>query len=213
MVRSPSSLSTNETVGVVVATFGDWEKWHAIGQHAVASVKAQTRPPDQFCWLHGETLAEARNFGMKELQTDWVVFLDADDELDPRYIEAMLAAEGDIRRPATLGVYEDGSEDAEPVMIPRRDLAVANFIVIGAMCRREDALAVGGFDELLPCIEDWDFWTKLILAGAEVGDCPDAIYRVGVRDNSRNSQSKAHSEAYRIIRERYLEKWRERFAS
>ncbi len=202
MVRSPSSrLSMGETVGVVVATFGDWEKWYPIGQRAVASIKAQTRPPDLFCWPHGETLAEARNFGAKELGTEWLIFLDADDELDPGYIEAMLAVgEGDIRRPATLGVYEDGTQDDAAVMIPRRDIDTANFIVIGAMCRRELFLAAGGFPEL-PILEDWACWRKMIQAGATVVDVPDAIYRVTVSSGSRNQDHRLHATTYRLIRD------------
>jgi glycosyltransferase involved in cell wall biosynthesis len=198
--HSPSSqLTPSETVGVVVATFGDWEKWHAIGQRAVASIKAQTRPPDFFVWPHGETLAEARNFGAAELRTDWLIFLDADDELDHGYVESMLAAEGDIRRPATLGVYENGTQDAEPVMIPRRDIDTANYIVIGAMCRREMFLAAGGFPEL-PILEDWALWRAMVKAGATVVDVPDAIYRVSVRSDSRNQDHGLHSAIYRQIR-------------
>lgn len=165
------------------------------------SVRAQTRLPDYVTWPHGVTLSEARNFGAQCCRTDWLIFLDADDALDPGYIEAMLAVEeGDIRRPATLGVYEDGSTDDESVMIPRKDIAVANYIVIGAMCRREQFLSAGGFPEL-PILEDWALWRRLIASGSTVVDVPDAVYRVGVNPQGRNQDQRLHSTIYRQIRD------------
>lgn len=187
-----------ETVGVCIATFGDWEKWGAIGKRAVASIQKQTRPPDRWEWPHGITLAETRNFGAKCLNTDWIIFLDADDELDPNYIEAMLAGSGDIRRPSTLGIYEDGSEEESPSMIPRKDIRIANYIVIGAMCRREQFMSVGGFKEY-PMLEDFDLWRRMVANGAEVVEVPEAVYRIGVHPNSRNTDLGLHSRVYRDI--------------
>lgn len=190
------------TVGIVVATFGDLDVWAPLARRAIASADAQT-VPTPVTWVHGESLAAARNEGVEIIGTDWVIICDADDELDSGYVESMLTAVGDIRRPSTYGIYPDGTEEDCPSMIPVRDIRVSNYIVIGAMFRREMFLEVGGFDSSLSALEDWDLWLKMVLKGAEVVDVPSAIYRIHVSEGSRNMSTSDHSAAYQVIRARY----------
>ena len=188
-------------VSVIIATFGENDLYRRLALRAAASVTQQTVEPLEVVRVHGDTLQKARNEGAELAKGEWLIFLDADDELDPRYVEAMLAAEGDIRRPATLGIV-DGVEDVAPVMIPKRDLLMSNYIVIGAMHRREDFLAVGGFNNY-PCLEDWDLWLRIVYNGAEVVDVPEAVYRVHVIPDSRNSDVSIHAKVYSKIRHQY----------
>lgn len=196
-------------VGVVIGTFGDLDEWGGIAERALASVEAQTRRVDDYCWMHADTLQEARNQGAERLDdVDWLIFLDADDELDPHYVEEMerqleYATEhyGDgygILRPSTIGVYEDGSTDSEPVMIPVRDLRTANCIVIGALCPSKLFFEVGGFREY-PILEDWALWRAMVARGAWVLEAAKAVYRVHVRPGSRNTDQRLHGEIYRRI--------------
>lgn len=190
-----------DSVGIVVATFGNRDRWKGLARKALASTHNQTEPPDAVVWWHGEGLQDARNLGAAHIDTDWLIFLDADDELDVGYVAAMKAASGDIRRPSTLGVYSDGTEDEEPVLIPARGdgLDTGNYIVIGAMVRASLFHAVGGFDDY-PILEDWDLWRRMVKAGAIIGDAPDAVYRVGVREGSRNTDTGLHGRIYTAIR-------------
>jgi len=173
------------SVTVIVGTFGDEATWKPLADRAVESAVQQTVLPDEVLWVHRDTLQEARNTGAEMAASEWLIFLDADDELDSQYIESMLRAPGDLRRPMTIGVYEDGSEDDAPIFIPRKPLLEANFIVIGAMVKRSTFIEVGGFREL-PCLEDWDLWLRVVINGASVADAHGAIYRVSVNDNGRN---------------------------
>lgn len=198
-----------ETVGVIIATFGSRMQWAAFARRALRSAHNQSHPPDHVRWVHGETLQEARNAGAAGCPTDWLIFLDADDELDPYYIESMLAGTGDVRQPATLGVYEDGTTDEYASVIPPgRNLLERNHIVIGAMVRHELFDKVGGFDDYA-ALEDWALWIKCWLEGAEFGVCSDAIYRVHLRPDSRN-QSDRHGRTYIDIRERFTPVAREK---
>lgn len=194
------------TVAVLIGTFGDIQEWIPFVRRASASVEAQTRPADCVTWVHGETLQEARNSAAAKADNcDWFIFLDADDELDPRYIESMLAAAdgtADIIQPSTLGFYEDGHEDVAPVLIPERDLSNGNYLVIGSMCKKTMFFNVGGFDDY-PCLEDWALWLKMQACGARFGKAPAAVYRVAVRPNSRNGNESTHGQVYAQIRARF----------
>lgn len=179
---------------VCIGTYGDLGVWAERAERAMVSVGDQA----PCLWVHEDSLARARNEAAAAAEGSHLVFLDADDELSPGYVEAMMAGVADIRKPSTLGVYEDGSTDEQPVMIPTRDIRTANHIVIGAMVNRDLFLASGGFRDL-PILEDWDLWRRLVLGGASVEEIPDAVYRVSVRAGSRNADHALHGRVYRQI--------------
>jgi len=190
----------------IISTYGDYGTWGPKAENAARSADLQSWSFDQVICSHGETLHEARNNGADLAHTEWLVFLDADDELDYKYCESMLNGKGDIRQPATLGIV-NGVEDDFPVVIPERNLAEANYIVIGAFVRREQFLRVGGFDAY-PVLEDWALWIKCKLDGASILPCPEAIYRVHVNLEGRNNQADLHGQVYSQIRQQYGESLR-----
>jgi GT2 family glycosyltransferase len=191
----------SDVVRIVIGTFGD-SRWVTKANTAMASAAAQTVRCD-VVHVHADTLANARNLGAAGGGYDWLVFLDADDELDARYVEEMLASDGDLRQPSTLGVYPDGREDAEPVLIPKKRLLDGNYLVVGTMISHDMFEAAGRWGDE-PYAEDWALWIRARLAGATVGHCPKAIYRVGVNDDSRNNQSRQlQVHWYNLIRNRY----------
>lgn len=192
-------------VSIVVGTFGS-SLWHDLGVETLASLSSQTVKPKESFHIHSASLAEARNSGAELSTSKWLIFLDADDRLDDRYVEAMFENddESTLRQPATLGVYPDGSEDDEAVLIPERPLIQSNFLVIGTMCLRQDFIDVGGFDPDLPVLEDWDLWLRIYkYRNAIIGKRPNAIYRIGVNQNSRNQNSSLHGRYYQRIRRKY----------
>lgn len=192
---------SSSDVAVIVGTFGDQALWADQALRALESVEDQTIPPADIIWNHAETLQEARNGGVGLTDARWLILLDADDKLAPHYIEAMLYGDGDIRQPSV----RVGSD--EPLLTPPCDLKVGNYLVIGSMVRHDLFDTVGGFDDL-PILEDWDFWQKCWLAGADIGACPDAVYLIGSRENSRNSDQELHNRVYCQIRERYAHRVR-----
>lgn len=223
-------------VSVIVATYGydepewiegydgggywqdddeDWledHPWEALAERAVASVGVNRLDHKvEVVRVYGkDDLCVARNKGARRARGEWLIFLDADDELSPGYVKAMLAADGDIRKPATLGVV-DGVEDDEPVMIPKTDLLKRNHIVIGAMVNKFKFLQAGGFQPGLKALEDWDLWRRMVyFHGATVTEVPDAVYRVHVREGSRNQDTKNHREAYSQIQWKFREEARKR---
>jgi glycosyltransferase involved in cell wall biosynthesis len=195
-----------ETVDVVVATYGNELVWRALADRAIFSAENQTRRPDAIYYAHdgiGTDLSAARNEAARDSSADWLIFLDADDELDVGYIAAMLDVDGDLRWPSTLGVV-NGVEDDYPVLLqPKGHILVGNHMVIGTMVRRDLFETVGGFRTGLPVLEDWDLWIRCLIAGAVAQPCPDAIYRVHVRSHSRNTEANGHHLVYTEIQNRY----------
>jgi glycosyl transferase family 2 len=189
-------------VSVIVATFGD-ASWKTRGEAAVLSAATQSHQAHVLV-SHGDTLSGARNEAAGRTKAEWLVFLDADDALDHHYVEEMLKGTADLRQPATLGVYADGTTDDFPVVISRRpSILDANHLVIGTMVRRELFLSVGGFRPL-PVLEDWDLWIRCLLSGATQEAMPQAIYRVGVsRDGRNTSQPELHGRVYGELRVQY----------
>jgi GT2 family glycosyltransferase len=201
-----------ETVDVCISYYGDREKWDPLAERSRLSALAQTVQPYTVYSTYATDgpLGEVRNRCAGRSSADWLIFLDADDELDPGYIEAMLDGHGDIRQPSTLGVV-NGVKDDYPVLIPRKQsYMVGNHLVIGSMVRRLSFAAVGGFKDL-PVLEDWDLFIRLRLAGEDVGECPDAIYIVHVQEGSRNQDVGLHARIYAQIQATYSLEWFRQF--
>lgn len=129
---------------------------------------------------HATGVSAVRNSGFALATQPWVMFLDADDRLQPNALQGLLDAE---RTPATVAIYADYDRiDASGARIGRRGhlrrrqkpqgaivepLMAGNFIVNGGvMLIRSDAFrAIGGFDETLRYCEDWHAWCKLAATG------------------------------------------------
>ncbi|MCL6636251.1 MAG: glycosyltransferase family 2 protein, partial [Peptococcaceae bacterium] len=115
-------------------------------------------------------LPAARNTGIRATAARYIVCLDADDLIEPTYLEkAVMVLE---RRPDYGLAYPlvrlfgdvEGIWPAEPLDPPR--LLMYNHIPVAAAFRREAWEKAGGYDEGMRLgYEDWDFWLKLAGAG------------------------------------------------
>lgn len=194
-------------VSVAVATYGD-AHWVSLAQtRAIPSAQALGVPVVHS--HHPDALHHARNEALAQVHTEWVIHLDADDELEPGYVEAMATGSADVRAPAVRYISRAGTaswpavphvaghdhHDCEAVCLRQ-----GNWLVVGAAVRADLVRWVGGWRDFC-WSEDWDLWLRCHLTGATFEAVPDAIYRAHVRRDSRNrGQSRAAKlEAHRAI--------------
>lgn len=177
-------------VSVVIATFGEW-RWRDLAhERAVPSAMAFGVP---VITVHGNTLHEARNTGLASVRTSFVAFLDADDELEPGYLDAMARGTADVRAPSVRYIKPSGipAKPYVPKVVGHSHTCGAeclrdgNWLVVGSVARTELLREVGGWRDW-PVFEDYDIWQRCWLAGASMEAISQAVYRAHVRKDSRN---------------------------
>lgn len=186
-------------VAVIVGTFGEQHWADLAHKRAIPSAKAEgvtvIHHHSEARETYGASLAECRNEAAREVDAEWLLFLDADDELRPGFFEAMERATGDLRTPAVEYV-RPGRGPAKPMHWPERDIRDANYLIVSTLLRAEMFWGVGGF-ESFDLYEDWALFSRCIRAGAEVAQVADAICRVYIDPRSRHRRGSTRAEKAR----------------
>lgn len=129
-----------------------------LAQRALDSIHAQTVP----CAVvriddtEGRGAGWARNVGLTRVTTPFVVFLDADDWVDPTFVEKCLA----IWRPGHY-VYSGWWEDASVKTAPTCPWTLNHWHTLTTLIPTDAAQAIG-FDETLTGGEDSLFYNQLV---------------------------------------------------
>lgn len=192
-------------VTVAVATFGNRSWMDLADERAIPSVERLGVP---WVYEHGDELHEARNAALAKVCTEWVCFLDADDELEPGFFDAMDTVDAHLRGPSVRYVTPGGRTSPVMPRVPGHHphdctadcLIEGNWLVIGTVAPTELLEKVGGFRDF-PLYEDWDLWLRCYFTGATVAAVPQAVYRAHVRAGSRNRAPSRHDRlaAHRAI--------------
>lgn len=193
---------TMASITVIVATFGDPEWAETAERIALPSVAAQRDDLDELILTHGDTLHEARNAGAREATSEWLCFLDADDRLEPGYLQAMLATD-EHHAAAQLLLYPAVAQPGRPPIIPtpRPSIWQGNWMVVGTLIRRDLFLECEGFwDE--PAWEDWSLWIRAVELGAVPVYAEGAVYTAHTTPHGRNATIRNPYAVGRDIRNR-----------
>lgn len=152
---------------------------------ALASVDAQTMRPATVLIeadVNREGPAAVRNRMLAKVTTEWVAFLDDDDELYPDHLRRLIRYARlsglDVAYPGWDGDDPTGMFGLpfDPVLLAER-----NYIPVTALARTEMVRAAGGFQPHPdaggdPC-EDWGLWLAMLDLGAKFGHLPVRTWR------------------------------------
>lgn len=166
-------MATFTQLAAVVIPYADYHR--AFVSRALASVEAQAYRCQTLVIEDNRKRGTgwARNQGLQQSRALFTIFLDADDTLEPDFLDKTLAVwrrgtyvyvddwQGEsLHQTPDSGVYRDGSWHVVTTLLPTAF-----------------ALAVGGFDETLPALEDKDFYLKVQAAGVKPLRCKAPLVR------------------------------------
>ena len=215
--HAPGDAATvNPLVSIVIPCFNDGKYL----PEALASARAQTYPNIEIIVVDdhstdGETIkilervkeeglsvvktpegkkgpSAARNEGISLASGTYILPLDADDRIDPLYVEKSVAILES--RPETGICYckvrlfgiKNGSLERPPYSW--NNLLAGNMIVATALFRKQDWQMLGGYDETLQSgLEDYAFWIKLISLGREVVQIDEELFHYRIKPRSRTA--------------------------
>ncbi len=144
-------------------------------------------------------LAATRNRGVSHASGEYISFIDADDLWTADKLEAQFKALQANPQAAVAYSWTDWIDESGQFLRPGghisvngdvyATLLVRDFVESGSnpLIRAEALAEVGGFDESLPAVEDWDMWLRLA-AGYEFVcvPSPQILYRVSSSSMSSN---------------------------
>jgi glycosyltransferase involved in cell wall biosynthesis len=217
------------TISIIIPSFNQQE----FLADAIESTLSQTRKPDEIIVINdGSTdhsfelakgyetqgvkvidqvnkgLAAARNTGLMNATSDYILPLDADDILAENCVEEILkraeATDADIIAPSfkTFGVSNQLVILAENLLV--KDFVVANRIAYFSAYKRLKAIAIGGYQtrldnqfrdeqgKLKGGYEDLHFWMDLLKRGATLSVIQEPLVLYRTRPNTMIAEAQAH---------------------
>lgn len=209
-------MNTNPMVSVVMPCYNDGRYI----QESVASVKAQTYPNVELIIIDdgsddSDTIATlnalakeanvqvlhathvgpsaARNAAIREARGKYILPLDADDTIDPTYIEKAVnileshKGTGVAYCEADLFGAQSGKWDLPTYSF--ESMLFDNIVFVTALFSKADWEKVGGFNENMKAgMEDYDFWLSILGEGKKIEQIPEVLFHYRIKDSSRTTQ-------------------------
>lgn len=209
-------MNTNPMVSVVMPCYNDGR----FIQESIASVKAQTYPEIELIIVDdgsddAETIAAldvlakekniqvlhtthvgpstARNAAIREARGKYILPLDADDTIDPTYIEKAVKIleshkdTGVVYCEADLFGAQSGKWDLPAYSF--ETMLFDNIVFVTALFSKADWEKVGGFNENMKAgMEDYDFWLSILGEGKKIEQISEVLFHYRIKDSSRTTQ-------------------------
>jgi len=188
----------DEAVSSVLAqTFQDFEILIVDDGSTDAATQAilagYARPKTRVIRAAHAGLAAARNLGLKHAAGRYLCALDADDTLEPSFLEKTLGVlDGDESLTFCSSWLRTFGEEAWEWKPERCDLPTLlweDTVLTAALVRRDAVEAIGGYDTAMPeqGDEDWDLWLTLVERGHRGVILPELLFNYRRRAGSMST--------------------------
>ena len=149
----------------------------------------------RYIYQENKGLSAARNKGIQEANGEFILPLDADDLIQPTYIEKAMKAF--CCHPELKVVYSQGMFFGALNRLCKtqrwrgyKSLLARNPFFCSAFFRKDDCLAVGGYDEQMrKGFEDWEFFIRLLTEEDEVYQIPSPLFYYRIKEQSMLTQA------------------------
>jgi glycosyltransferase involved in cell wall biosynthesis len=160
-------------------------------------------------------LSGARNTGFREARGRYVLPLDCDDWIEPRFLEKLLATLLANDPDNTFVFSHLALEGDKAGVLPKQfnlfEQLCANQLPYCLLLSRALWLRVGGYDETMrQGAEDWEFNIRLALSGAHAVVVPEALfhYRVSSSGMLLSTSRQRHHQLWSTIQQRHASAYR-----
>ncbi len=158
-----------------------------------AALAGYSRPKTRVIRAEHAGLAAARNLGISHATGRYLCALDADDTLEPSFLETMASVldsdESLTFSSCWLQTFGDESWEWKPERCDLPTLLWEDTVLTAALVRRKAVLAVGGYDTNMPDQgdEDWDLWLTLVERGHRGAIVPEFLFNYRRRVGSMST--------------------------
>jgi glycosyltransferase involved in cell wall biosynthesis/peptidoglycan/xylan/chitin deacetylase (PgdA/CDA1 family)/SAM-dependent methyltransferase len=172
-------------------------------RHLFASYR---RPRTRILRTENQGLARTRNLGIRKAAGRYVSFLDADDLLEPTFLERtvpLLEADASLAFASCWLVgFGESSFLWNPATCDFPHLLAEDTVCTAALTRKDALVAVGGFDPAMPVpgYEDWDLAIGLVERGLRGRIVPEVLFRYRIRPGSMTASCTAPANHARLMR-------------
>lgn len=138
--------------------------------------------------VQNSKLPASLNNGFRLAQGQWFSWTSDDNILDPNMLERLLAATedgaGDIYYADFRMIDEDGTVGRSIAVGEPEDMVLGNVVGCCFLYRREVDATLGGYDEGLFGVEDYDFWIRAADHGFRLRPVREELYSYRRHDQS-----------------------------
>ena len=136
-------------------------------------------------------VGDSRNMGIQHASAAYILTIDADDIIQPTYIEkAIQQLENgfsvvycNVRNFGKINSIKIAPEFSFPLLL------TGNFIASCSAFTKEIWTKTGGFDVEMECYEDWEFWINIASKGGKFFHLNEVLFDYRRKPISRNTKS------------------------
>ena len=149
-------------------------------------------PGVKYIYQENKGTPAARNLGIKLAKGEWILPLDADDTLEPTFIERCLKEKTDIIS-CSMHMFGEKIADCRLNMLHPRyaDFLKSNHCLCVALYKKKMWEHIGGYDEKMVLgYEDWELWIRATKAGYTMTVLDDLLFNYRKHGESMNAVSR-----------------------